>query len=330
VRGLRGIGGRWGDAAVALGALVVLATSWARIVRVSAAAIEVLPAEVALGPVPEGEDRVVRLVVANRGAEPVEVTVVPSCTCMVPDRGAVPLGPRASAEISVRVSTARKPGWNAAHVQVANAAGAVVAQSTITFLAVREFVFEPPTLFLRAGDGHVVARASCLTRLVPESLSAVASDPALAVAVRRAGVRVWELEVALAGRPRAGLASVRVVAAGAEGPETVGEIAVSVPSTRIGDVRIAPVAEALPGGRARAWVLVDGESACEYQVKAVRALSGEMPAWHAGVATDATGSRLWIGLDYPATAAGGVVELVIAAGSVDERVEARLPEGTGP
>jgi hypothetical protein len=317
-----------GDVAVGLALLAIGARSWTR-AAAGPAVIDVLPREVALGSLPEGEERVVRLVVRNGGDRPAEVKVLPSCTCMAVDPGPFALGPGAQAVVPVRVSTARKPGFNAAHVQVADASGAVVAQSRITFTAVQSFVFDPPVLFLRPGDERVAATAACLAREVPERLEAVSADPALAVTVVRAGRRTWEIAVALAGRPRARLASVRIVACRGRGRETVGELAVSVPSTRVGDVRISSVAEPVAGG-ARVFLLVDAESATPLRMRSLRAVSGEALSWRETPGATEAGSHLWVEVIHPRGGESREVEAVIAAGAVEERIRAPLPGVPGP
>jgi hypothetical protein len=318
-------GGR-GDAAVAFCLLAIGAWSWARSAGAPAGAVEVAPREVALGSMPEGEERVVRLVVANRGVSREALEVVPSCTCMALDRGPLVLEPHATAEVFVRVSTARKAGFNAAHVQIARPSGAVVAQSRITFTAVQPFVFDPPVLFLRAGEESVATRAFCLTGGVPARVSATAGDPALSVTVAPSGKRSFEIRVALAGRPRSRLATLRVTASGSRGDQTVGEVAVSVPSTRIGDFRVAPVAEQLPEGRVRSWILLDAESGCDLAVRSLRGVPAGDLSWTATSGVGTAGSHLWIEVVAPGAAWPRSIEAVVCGGDVEERIVAALPE----
>lgn len=152
----------------------------------------------------------------------------------------------------------------------------------------------------------------------------MAADPALAVTVVRAGRRTWEIAVALAGRPRARLASVRVVACRGSDRETVGDLAVSVPSTRVGDVRISSVAEPVAGG-ARVFLLVDAESAMPLRVRSLRAVSGDALSWHATPGAGEAGSHLWVEVIRPRGAESREVEAVISAGAVEERIRAFLP-----
>jgi hypothetical protein len=317
--------GRAGEVAVVVCAVAILGRSWLRVASASDAVVDLQPREVALGSVPEGEERVIRLIASNPAAVPLEAVVTPSCTCTSLEPGPLRIGARSRVEVPVRVSTARKPGYNVAHVQIASAAGVVLAQSEITFTAVQAFVLEPPVLFLRAGDARVVGRAFCLAQDPPDELTAAAGDPALTVTVSKTGTRAWEIAIAVTGRPRSRLATVRLIARGAAGEESAGLLTVSVPSTRIGEVRVASVAERQPDGRARAWILVDAESRCELDVRALRPRGDAPISWSVTRGATEAGSHLWIELVYGTSSGVAAIDLEVSAGSVTDRFDVTLP-----
>jgi hypothetical protein len=299
--------------------------SWTRVAAQPEGGIAVFPEELALGAVPEGEERLVRFVVSNDRSVPADVEVMPSCTCMALGQGRLRLDPHASVEVPIRVATARKPGFNVAHLQVAGASGAALAQGRITFTAVRSFVIDPPVLFLQEGGARPVARVACLAADVPGALRAETGDPALEAAVVRTGRRTWNVAISSTGTPRSRLAPVRLVALGAEGEEPAGELMVSLPSTRVGDVRVSPAAEALDAGRARAWMVVDAESGCDLAVRSLKAVSGPAPEWRAVPGAGPGGSHVWVELLYLRGAPPSLIEVAIAARDVEERLRIELP-----
>jgi hypothetical protein len=316
-----------GDGAVALLAASVASWSWWGSTAEDASGIEVAPPEIRLGTLSEGEERTVRLMVSNRRKIPVEVVVTPSCTCTTPDAGPFRLEPGANRSVGVKVSSARRPGFNVANVQIASRGGVRLGQSRITFTAVQPFVFEPPLLFLRGGEEKAVTRAYCLADAVPETLKAVSDDPGVGTAVERVGPRSFDLSVALAGTPRHALASIRVVAACAGGEETLGVVTATVPMSRIGDARVSTVAEAAAPGRLRAWVLVDTEARCPMRVLGVRSRNGVTPAVLTSTNGSAAGSGLWLELLYEESGAPVVVEIEVEVGPSRELVVATLPSG---
>jgi hypothetical protein len=321
----RRLRGGLGDALVAAAVALTLAAAALRGTDDPAPGIELAPPEIGLGAIPEGEERSVTLSVSNRGPAPVEVAIAPSCTCVTPSRGPFEIGPRSNVTFDVTVSTERRPGYNVAFVQIADAAGRTLGQSRVTFTTVRSFVLDPPVVFLHAGEERAPALAHCLAPRPPRELAAVTDDPAVTAAVERVGPRTWAVTLALRGRPVRRLAAVRLVARGDGGEERAGVLIVSLPASRIGDVRRAQVASRAPDGGLRAWVLVDAETR-----RAMRLLSAESPPGHLVAtrcepATTDAGSHLWIELAYDPSAAGSPVALEVEVGDLRERVVAVLP-----
>jgi hypothetical protein len=181
-------GGR-ADLVVAACALAFLCRSLCVAMAAPGDGVELVPPEISLGAVPEGDERVIRLTVSNRRSTPADVVVVPSCTCTTPETGPIALGGFANVTFPVRVTTARRPGYNVAHVQIAGPSGSILGQSRITFTAVRAWVFEPPVLFLKGGDERAAATAWCLAPSTPGALEAAADDPAVTARADRIGAR---------------------------------------------------------------------------------------------------------------------------------------------
>jgi hypothetical protein len=320
--------GNMGDLLVAACAAALVARAAVRAASAGPGSVDLVPAEISLGTVPEGVERLATFTVSNRSPEPLRVVIVPSCACTTAERGVVTIAGRSNVVVPVRVSTARRPGYNVAHVQIATPEGRPMGQARISFTAVRALVVDPPVLFLRGGEDRALATAFALGRSAPAALVATSEDSALAVTVKRTRSRTWEISASLSGRPRSALTSIRIAEVRDGGHETLGVVAVGMPASRIGDVRMSPDAEPLAGGRARAWMLFDTEASCAVRVASLRAVTGREPAWRTEGGVTRLGSHLWLELSYPRSERP-VVELVVEAGAVRERMTASLPAADG-
>jgi hypothetical protein len=167
--------------------------------------------------------------------------------------------------------------------------------------------------------------AHCLASEPPDALLASSDEPALVARVERRGPRTWRIGCELEGTPSRRLASVRVLERRAGGEATAGIVTVSLPTSRVGEVRMSGDAEPVAGGLARAWLLIATEASRAMRVRSLRARSGSDPAWRQEYADDAHGSHLWIECTYPRTAAHDVVDLDVEVGSRTERISAVLP-----
>lgn len=321
----RALRGRVGDAVVCGCAVVVFAAAVAVVSGDLRGALEIAPAEIALGTVTEGDVRTITFTVSNPKETGKRFVVAPSCACMSSREGPIEVGPRSSVSFDVRVDTARRPGFNRAHVQIADEAGAPIAQSTLSYTTVQRMVFEPQVLFLRGGDAEVSTIAFALGADPPESIVARAEDPAVHVGVLQTGSRTWRLAASLRGVPRSHLTSIRVSELRKGMERGVGEVMITLPTSRLGDLRISPAAERVSNGRCRAWILVETDAPCDIRVAAVSGPASKGLDWHASAATDGTGSRLWIELLYPSALGGMVADVDLVVGHVREQVSAKLP-----
>lgn len=116
------------------------------------AGVQLEPQTIEIMDLREGEIRDVMFRVSNHSAERQNLRVWGSCACTVPDVGEVSLVAGESKDFRVVVDTVKAPGGNQAWIFVDSQSGQRVAQGSVRFASVREFVVNPTALLCGVGE----------------------------------------------------------------------------------------------------------------------------------------------------------------------------------